>query len=130
MPLTLHTTLRSKTPVSKKTGVLWSTAATQVLGNAYDLSVVLIGNARSHRLNATYRGKDKPTNVLAFPIAEDAGEIYLNVPYALKEASRYDHAAKHHLTYLFIHGLLHLKGFDHGASMEREEARLLKRFAA
>jgi probable rRNA maturation factor len=129
MSLTLHSTLKSRTPVSAKTGVLWSNVADTVLGRAYDLSVVLIGNARSRRLNATYRGKDKPTNVLAFPIAKDAGEIYLNVPYAGQEASKYDHAERLHLTYLFIHGLLHLKGLDHGEKMEREEARLLKRFA-
>ncbi len=128
MSLLLHSTLKSKTPVSKKTGVLWSTIADEVLGRSYDLSVVLIGNARSHRLNLTYRGKDKPTNVLAFPVAKDSGEIYLNVPYAAKEAGNYDHSASLHLTFLFIHGLLHLKGLDHGPKMEQLEARLLKRF--
>jgi probable rRNA maturation factor len=128
MSFQLHSTLKSRTPVSKKTGVLWSKAAAEVLGTAYDLSVVCIGDTRSHRLNLTYRGKDKPTNVLAFPVAKDAGEIYINIPYAGKEAPRYDHAAKHHLTYLFIHGLLHLKGLDHGPKMEQLEGRLLKRF--
>ncbi|MBP9771874.1 MAG: rRNA maturation RNase YbeY [Candidatus Pacebacteria bacterium] len=129
MSFFLHTTLKAKTPVSKKTGVLWSTIAKSILGARYDLSVVLVGNARSHRLNLTYRGKDKPTNVLAFPVTETDGEIYLNIPYAIKEAPRYDHAPAHHLTYLFIHGLLHLKGLNHGPKMEALEAKLLKRFA-
>ncbi len=128
MSFQLHSTLESRTPVPKKTGVLWSTVAAEILGKAYDLSVVLIGNARSHRLNATYRGKDKPTNVLAFPVAKDSGEIYINIPYALKEASKYAHGSAHHLSYLFIHGLLHLKGLDHGKEMETLEAKLLKRF--
>jgi probable rRNA maturation factor len=129
MSFLLHTTLKARTPVSKKTGVLWSKLAREVLGEAFDVSVVLIGDQRSHRLNLTYRRKDKPTNVLAFPIADDSGEIYLNVPYSIKESSRYGHAPEEHLSYLFIHGLLHLKGFDHGPVMEAQEKRLLKRLA-
>ena len=129
MSFSLHTTLKAKTPVSKKTGVLWSTIAREVLGDRYELSIVLIGNARSHRLNMTYRGKDRPTNVLSFPITKTVGEIYLNIPYAIKESSKYDHAPALHITYLFIHGLLHLKGLDHGPRMEALEKKLLRRFA-
>ncbi len=127
MALSLHTTLKAPTPVSKKTGVLWSVVAHQTLGKRYDVSVVLIGNVRSHRLNMMYRGKDKPTNVLAFPISDESGEIYINVPYAIREASKYDHSVDEHLSYLFIHGLLHLKGYDHGDAMERHEKRLMKK---
>ncbi len=128
MAFSLHSTLKTRTPVSKKTGVLWHTIAEKVLGKRYDLSVVLVGDARMHHLNKLYRGKDKPTNVLSFPVSSTTGEIYLDIPYARKESRNYDHSPEHHLTYLFFHGLLHLKGFDHGPKMEHLEATLLKTF--
>lgn len=129
MAATLHTTLRSRTPVSKRTGVCWSAIAEQTLGSEYALSVVFVGDDRMRRLNKLYRGKDKPTNVLAFPVNPDTGEIYIDIPYARKESRRYEHSPEDHLTYLFIHGLLHLKGLDHGPKMERLERQLLKKFA-
>lgn len=127
MSLSFTTMLRTS-PLPPRRRAVWSAVAREVLGERYDVSVVFIGNARSHRLNAIYRGKDGPTNVLSFPVGKDMGEIYINVPYAVKEAAKYDHAPEVHLAYLFIHGLLHLKGLDHGPLMERTEARLLKRF--
>ena len=127
MPLSFTNMLRTS-PLSLRRRAVWSAAAREVLGTSFDVSVVFIGNDRSHRLNRTYRGKDAPTNVLAFPIAADVGEIYINVPYAVHEAPQYDHTPSLHLTYLFLHGLLHLKGLDHGPLMERTEARLLKGF--
>jgi probable rRNA maturation factor len=128
MAFALQSTLRSRTPVSKKTGVVWSSIAAHVLPRTYDLSVVFIGDARMHRLNKLYRGKDKPTNVLAFPVSSTMGEIYIDIPYACRESQRYGHAPEQHLSYLFIHGLLHLKGLDHGTKMERLEKQLLKKF--
>lgn len=80
------------------------------------------------RLNQTYRRKDKPTNVLAFPISTDAGEICLDIPYIRRESKKYDHAPETHLDYLFIHGLLHLAGHDHGDAMERQERRLMRKY--
>ena len=128
MPLFIHSKLRSRTPVPRNTGVLWRTIAAEALGTAYDLSVVLIGDTRMHRLNKLYRGKDRPTNVLAFLVGDATGEIYIDVPYARRESGRYGHSPAHHLTYLFIHGLVHLKGLDHGPAMERLEERLFKKF--
>lgn len=62
--------------------------------------------------------KNKVSNVLAFPLSKHSGEILI-----CKEA-----AAPYSIGYLFIHGLLHLKGQRHGATMERNEARLLRKF--
>ncbi len=118
----------SKNPLSAKRASLWTTMAETTLGKKYDLSVVFAGDAFMHKLNMTYRSKDKPTNVLAFPIADDSGEIYLDIPYIKRESKKYDHAPEVHLDYLFIHGLLHLAGHDHGDEMERNERRLMKKY--
>ncbi len=90
-----------------------------VVGRKYELSLVFCGDALSRKLNKTYRDKDKPTNVLSFPISETSGEIFIN-PRRLKNFS---------VKFLFIHGLLHLKGFEHGDTMEKREKALLKKFS-
>lgn len=118
----------SKNPLSPKRASVWSTMANVTLGKTYDLSVVFTGDAFMHRINRTYRQKDTPTNVLAFPISHENGEIYLDVPYAQRESKKYDHTPDMHLDYLFIHGLLHLAGHDHGDEMERQERKLLEKY--
>lgn len=120
----------SKNPLSTKRASLWTTVAEATLGKRYDLSVVFAGDAFMRRINSTYRHKDKPTNVLAFPISNVSGEIYLDMPYIKRESTKYSHAPEIHLDYLFIHGLLHLAGHDHGDEMERQEQRLLKKYIA
>ncbi|MBX4199151.1 rRNA maturation RNase YbeY [Candidatus Parcubacteria bacterium] len=87
-----------------------------VLGNAYELSLVFCGNNLSQELNRTYRGKDKPTNVLAFPLSKTSGEIFINT----------EHLDGFRVEELLVHALLHLKGMLHGAKMESEEKRFLK----
>jgi probable rRNA maturation factor len=99
-----------------------------ILGKDYELSVVFIGDKRSRTLNKIHRGKDKPANVLSFPLEKSAGEIFLNPRRAQKEAPQFGESYKHFLAFLFIHGLLHLKGFDHGSKMESEERRFRKKF--
>lgn len=86
----------------------------KVLGKSYELSLVFVGDKLSHKLNFLYRGKDKPTNVLSFPLSKSSGEIFIDLSFK-----------EHSVIFLFIHGLLHLKGMQHGATMEREEKKLL-----
>ena len=95
-----------------------STVKDAVLGKEYELSLVYCGNSLSHELNRVYRGKDKPTNVLAFPLSETSGEIFINL----------EHLDGFSVEKLLIHALLHLKGMLHGAKMESEEKRFLKLF--
>ncbi len=98
------------------------------LGENYDLSLVIVDKQRIHDLNKAYRGKDEPTDILSFPISESAGEIYINPELAEKEAHKFDRPYDNFFAFLFIHGCVHLKGFDHGSTMESIEAELRTRF--
>lgn len=92
-----------------------------MLGSRYDVSVVFVSD-KEMRKAMRYRYKKisgkKTSNVLSFPLSKTSGEILI-CPTA---------AGPYSLGYLFIHGCLHLKGINHGATMEREENRLLARF--
>lgn len=102
--------------------------ADHVLGTQYELSLVFIGSHRSRRLNRTYREKDRPTNVLSFPYDKKSGEIFIDLKKARSECKKFDSTFNHHVGYLFIHGVLHLKGLDHGSTMDRKETNLVKTF--
>jgi rRNA maturation RNase YbeY len=100
----------------------------KVLGDAYDLSLILIGDKRSRTLNRTYRKKDHPTNVLSFPIGERIGEIYIAIPRVRIQAKKFDMRPDEFVGFLFIHGMLHLKGHLHGVTMEKLESKHLRAF--
>lgn len=102
--------------------------ATHVLGPNYELGLIFIGDTKSRQLNLTYRQKPKPTNVLSFPYSKKNGDIFIDLLYAKKEAPQYGHSASAHILFLFIHGLLHLKGMDHGSRMEKAEQQLMNLF--
>lgn len=99
-----------------------------VLPKGYELSLVFTDKAHSRRLNKSYRGKDKPTNVLSFPLSPKSGEIFIDLDTAKKEAPEFGMDFRKFVGYLFIHGVLHLKGMDHGSPMEKAEEKLLKKF--
>lgn len=102
--------------------------AHEILDSDYSLSVVFIGDKKSRSLNEEHRGKSYVPNVLSFPLDAKHGEIYINPNQAAREAPKHGMSRKKFIWYLFIHGLLHLKGYQHGATMEKAEARYLKRF--
>lgn len=90
-----------------------------VLGTEYDLSVAFLLPAEMRRVTKKTKNVDKVSNVLSFPLSRVSGEILI-----CRKA-----AAPYTVPYLFIHGLLHLKGLKHGARMESAEQKLLKRFS-
>ncbi len=107
------------------------------------LAVLMLSDNESIReLNKTYRGKDKPTNVLSFPSSEVSlpgeesepvhiGDAILAYEYVTEEAKNEKKPIKSHLSHLVIHGVLHLLGYDHETSkdaetMETLEIRLMK----
>ncbi|MFT5037233.1 MAG: putative rRNA maturation factor [Candidatus Azotimanducaceae bacterium] len=99
-----------------------------ILGKTFELSLVFIGPARAKKLNESTRGKTYIPNVLAFPLTETNGEIFIAPTTAEAECKRYKLSPKGYIGFLYIHGLLHLKGFTHGPKMERLEQRFLERF--
>jgi len=100
----------------------------KVLGKKYTLSVVFCGKTLSQKLNRIYRGKNKPTNVLSFPLGKTSGEIVIDLKTARIEAPKFGESFQSFVGYLFIHGLLHLKGLPHGRTMETKEQKIRKMF--
>lgn len=93
------------------------------MGKSYDLSLTFVGETRARTLNHTYRNKQYVPNVLSFPLADRHGEVYICLQKAKREAKQYDMTYSGFVGYLFVHALLHLKGYDHGATMTRAEDR-------
>jgi probable rRNA maturation factor len=98
-----------------------------------EVSLVLSGDRRVRALNARYRGKDKPTDVLSFP--GDGGEaglgdIVISVETAARNARALGRTLPQELDVLALHGFLHVLGYDHetdDGTMDRLEARLRRR---
>ena len=104
----------------------------------FEVAVKLTSDAEVHQLNAQYRGKDKPTNVLSFPMVQadllevqsngDDGEILLgDIVLArcvcIKEAAEKNISVADHASHLIVHGTFHLLGYDH---MEEAEAEAME----
>ncbi len=122
--LSITKTARHKLPAGGS--VLFEKLKEKVLGKRYELSLVFCGDTLSRKLNKKHRNKDRPTNVLSFPYSKNEGEIFINLSAVKKETEKFQMTEKKLLLFLFIHGMLHLKGFEHGSRMEREENRFLK----
>lgn len=109
--------------------------------NAHELSIVLTDDPEIRQLNATYRGIDKPTNVLSFPMQEGEfsditpgllGDVVISCDTAQREAQSAGISLMERMSQLLIHGILHLVGFDHERSdqdadtMEVKSVELLR----
>jgi ssRNA-specific RNase YbeY (16S rRNA maturation enzyme) len=97
----------------------------EVLGEAYDLSFAFVTPVKMRqamkykKLAPNELSKTKTSNVLSFPLTKHSGEILI-----CKSAAK-----PYTVEYLFIHGLLHIKGLKHSDTMERAEDKLLKKFS-
>jgi probable rRNA maturation factor len=106
--------------------------ALKATGATTGLSILLTDDAEMRKLNAGWRAKDKPTNVLSFP-AESAidpakppaylGDIALALATCKREAKEQKKALADHVTHLTVHGVLHLLGYDH---MDDEQAEAME----
>ena len=108
-----------------------------------ELSLLLVSDREMHRLNRSWRGKDRPTDVLAFAQAEGPGgapegllgDVVISVDTARRQAVELGHSLAREAARLLVHGLLHLLGYDHERSaaearrMERKERALLRALA-
>lgn len=92
------------------------------------IGVTLVDNEFIHKLNRDYRKIDRPTDVISFAFLDginnkeglfksneevDLGEIYISIPKAKEQAIEYGHNEEREFCFLFVHGLLHLLGYDH-----------------
>jgi probable rRNA maturation factor len=96
------------------------------------LAVLLTDDAAVRRLNATWRGLDKPTNVLSFPAPPNdpsgaLGDIAIAFETTAREAAAEHKPLAHHLSHLAVHGFLHLIGYDHEQDAQAEEMETLER---
>ncbi len=107
-------------------------------GFPYDaeVSVTFCDNAAIHRMNKKYRGKDKPTDVLSFPLYEGGdfdmsecisgavlGDIVISLERAREQAKELGHGFLREVAFLAVHSTLHLLGYDHELSPEDDEAQ-------
>jgi probable rRNA maturation factor len=99
-------------------------------------TVRLAGSAEMRGLNRRFRGKDRVTDVLSFPLGERlpgglyAGDVVVCQPVAERQARRHGHSLERELLLLAIHGLLHLRGLDHETDGGQMLARQERLFAA
>ncbi|HRH55475.1 MAG TPA: rRNA maturation RNase YbeY [Candidatus Paceibacterota bacterium] len=93
----------------------------------WEMSLVFAGETRARQMNVALRNKDYVPNVLSYESGNKSGEIVICPSIAKKQAPEYDMSYTQFIGLLFIHGCLHLKGMQHGATMEAQERLLLKR---
>jgi probable rRNA maturation factor len=100
----------------------------------YLLSLHLVGDAAIQALNAEYRAKDAPTDVLSFPLYEPGfvvppeepvhlGDVVVAYPRAVAQADEYGHSVEREVAYLVAHGVLHVLGYDHEVEDDRLRMR-------
>ena len=106
----------------------WAGAALTGVKRSNVLSVRVVGAARSRSLNAQYRNKDRPTNVLSFSgagLSPDGlnylGELVICAPVVAREAILQGKSSESHWAHITVHGVLHLLGFDHERHAEAEK---------
>lgn len=99
-----------------------------------DLLLAFVDDRRIRGLNRRFRGKDKPTDVLSFPVGARGpdgryflGDIIVSVPRAAAQAKAKGHGLERELGILVIHGFLHLAGYRHFRGMESEEGKVRRR---
>lgn len=97
---------------------------------SYEVSLSFVDNKEIRELNREYRNLDKETDVLSFPIEEDflvpvplLGDIIISVEKALEQSIEYNHSLLREISYLTVHSMFHLLGYDH---MEEEGKKLMR----
>ena len=103
------------------------------LTEEYSVSVILMNDEMIHEINRTYRGIDRPTDVISFALKdnddeyemmegeEELGDIFINMDAVKRQAVEYGHCEMREIGFLFTHGLLHLCGYDHMNEADEKE---------
>ncbi|MGA9172876.1 MAG: rRNA maturation RNase YbeY [Thermoactinomyces sp.] len=130
----LEVTAEEKEAISSIEKALQAAAAFEKLPPV-EVAVTIVDNEKIHRLNQEYRGIDRPTDVLSFPLWEPdedwvideeeeavmLGDIVISLPKAKEQAAEYGHTLERELGFLAVHGFLHLLGYDHETEQEEKE---------
>ena len=99
--------------------------------NDAEFNIIIVDNKRIREINKEYRSIDRETDVISFALEDYQdvilshrmlGDIYISIDKASVQAIEYGHSLKRELSFLAIHGLLHLLGYDH---MEKEEEKIM-----
>lgn len=140
--MSLDLTLQCATDAASPTRQAFAEWATAALADAdiqhAELTVRLVAEDESAKLNGAYRQKPRPTNVLSFGYGDDLpgdaliGDLVICPAVVEREAAQQGKAVAHHWAHLTVHGVLHLCGFDHeteleAAQMEARETDILAR---
>lgn len=111
----------------------WLDAAVAPFQPESEVTIRLVDEAESHELNLTYRGKDKPTNVLSFPFEAPPGielallgDLIICRQVVEQEAEEQGKSVEAHWAHMVVHGTLHLLGYDHIEDEEAEEMEALE----
>ncbi len=100
--------------------------------NSKELSLVLMSDSQITQINRDYLGRDKPTNVISFSMAEGEfcgpetgllGDVIVSVDTAFRHAAQSGEVPDDEVLYLIIHGILHIVGYDHETGEERRKMR-------
>lgn len=101
-----------------------------------DIDLLVTDNAQMQEINLEYRGINKPTDVLSFPFEDvpmaPLGSLVISADYVIEVSQRLKHSTDDEFCLLFIHGLLHLLGFDHevdSGEMRQKEEELINKFS-
>ena len=102
-----------------------------------EVDITIVDNDEIHQLNRDYRGIDRPTDVLSFaldegdeePEVEDGeaehllGDVIISAPRAVEQGEEFGHGLNREMTYLAVHGMLHLLGYDHMEEADKQGMR-------
>ncbi len=110
--------------------VIMETLKVEGLSSDVEVSISFVDNIEIRELNRDYRGIDKPTDVLSFPLDEDMlvpipllGDIIISMETAIEQAADFGHSLDREIGYLIAHSMFHLMGYDH---MDEEEKDLMR----
>ena len=140
---------QSEVPLTYKLKMLVRDAVEATLdyeqyGNPCEVSVTFVNNEEIHALNKKFRGVDRPTDVLSFPLFDYEGEseepavdelmgmlgdVVLSMEQAKAQAEEYGHSFQREVAFLTVHSMLHLLGYDHETG-EEDEADMRRRQSA
>ncbi len=109
-------------------GVFLHKIKKNILSDKFELNIYFVGQKKIREINKKFRKKDYVTDILSFPFLEDNfGEIYICLDKVKQKSKSFDTDSENYLNYLFVHGMIHLKGLDHGDMMDKLEKKYTKK---